>query len=193
MTFLIKRSLFLLFMWLIDWRNKCRWTLWKDKVWLIQRRHLHCFNLNLRSYEQLFVLVFSLSLICLFLSFFLYLFPLLFRIYGRFRPCFYKRWNKIREGQKNVYSPVPISKKEPHLKKKIQETITFFIYKTVQSLGIEILRISKQVLFLKHYKWFVYKTKTVWYKNKGLTIFGKKILLVRNNHISHTFNYTSYI
>ena len=52
MTFSIKNSLFLLFMLLIDRRNKCRWTLWKKKVWLIQRRHLPCFNLNLRSYEQ---------------------------------------------------------------------------------------------------------------------------------------------
>ena len=34
MTFLSKSSLFLLFMLLIDWRNKCRWTLWKDKVFL---------------------------------------------------------------------------------------------------------------------------------------------------------------
>ena len=57
MTFLIKNELFLLFMLLINWRNKCRWTLWKNKVWLIQRRHLPCFNLNLRSYGQLFVLV----------------------------------------------------------------------------------------------------------------------------------------
>ena len=41
-TFLFKNSLFLLFMLLIDWRNKCRWTLWKNKVWLIQRWHLPC-------------------------------------------------------------------------------------------------------------------------------------------------------
>ena len=54
----LKKKLFLLFMLLIDWRNKCRWTLWKNKVWLIQRRHFPCFNLNLRSYGQLFVLVF---------------------------------------------------------------------------------------------------------------------------------------
>ena len=58
MTFLIKNSLFLLFMLLINWGNQCRWTLWKNKVWLIQRQHLPCFNLNLRSYRQLFVLVF---------------------------------------------------------------------------------------------------------------------------------------
>ena len=37
---------------------KCHWTLWKNKVWPIQRRHLPCFDLNLRSYGQLFVLVF---------------------------------------------------------------------------------------------------------------------------------------
>ena len=60
MTFLIKNSPFLLFMLLIDWRNKCRWKLGKNKVWLIQRRHLPCFGLNLRSYGQLFVLVFIL-------------------------------------------------------------------------------------------------------------------------------------
>ena len=58
MTFLIKNSPSLLFMLLIDWRNKCRWTLWKNKVWIIQRQHLPCFDLNLRSYGQLFVLVF---------------------------------------------------------------------------------------------------------------------------------------
>ena len=58
MTFLIKNLHFLLFMLLIDWRKKCRWTLWKNKVWLIQRRHLPCFDPNLRSYGQLFVLVF---------------------------------------------------------------------------------------------------------------------------------------
>ena len=45
-TFLIKNSLFLLFMLLIDWRNKCRWILWKNKVWFIQKRHLPCFNLR---------------------------------------------------------------------------------------------------------------------------------------------------
>ena len=32
MTFLIKNPLFLLFMLLIDWRNKCRWTWWKKKI-----------------------------------------------------------------------------------------------------------------------------------------------------------------
>jgi hypothetical protein len=57
MTFLIKKSPFLLFMLLIDWKNKCCWTLWKNKVWHIQIRHLPCFDLNLRSYGQLFVLV----------------------------------------------------------------------------------------------------------------------------------------
>jgi hypothetical protein len=57
MTFLNKNSPFLLFKLLIDWRNKCRWTLWKNKVWLIQRWYLPCFDLNLRSYGQLFVLV----------------------------------------------------------------------------------------------------------------------------------------
>ena len=51
MTLLIKNSPFLLFMLLIDWKNK---------VWLIQRRHFPCFDLNLRSYGQLFVLVFSI-------------------------------------------------------------------------------------------------------------------------------------
>ena len=59
MTFLIKNLPFLLFMLLIDWRNKCRWSLWNNKVWLIQRWHLPCFDLNLCSYGQLFVLVFS--------------------------------------------------------------------------------------------------------------------------------------
>ena len=54
-TILFKNSLFLLFVLLIDWRNKCRWTLWKKKI--IQRQHLPCFYLNLRSYGQLFVLV----------------------------------------------------------------------------------------------------------------------------------------
>ena len=58
MTFLIKNSAFLLFMLLIDSKNKSRWTLWKNKVWLIQRRHLLCFDLNLHSYGQHFVLVF---------------------------------------------------------------------------------------------------------------------------------------
>ena len=58
MTFMIKNSPFLLFMLLIDWRNKCRWRLWKNKVWLIQRQHMLYFDLNLRSYGQLFVLVF---------------------------------------------------------------------------------------------------------------------------------------
>ena len=38
--FKLMNSTFLLFMLLIDWRNKYRWTLWKNKVWLIQRRHL---------------------------------------------------------------------------------------------------------------------------------------------------------
>ena len=57
MTFLNKNMPFLLFMLLIDWRNKCRWSLWNNKVWLIQRRHLSDFDLNLRSYGQLFVLV----------------------------------------------------------------------------------------------------------------------------------------
>ena len=53
-----QRTIFIyMFMLLIDWRKKCRWTLCKNKVWLIQRRHLPCFNLNLRSYGQLFVLV----------------------------------------------------------------------------------------------------------------------------------------
>ena len=56
-TFLIKNSPFLLFMLLMDWRNKCRWSLWNNKVWLIKRRHLSCFYLNLRSDGQLFVLV----------------------------------------------------------------------------------------------------------------------------------------
>ena len=46
MTFLMKNSPFLLFMLLIDWRNKCRWTLWKNDI---------CLDLNLRSYGQLFV------------------------------------------------------------------------------------------------------------------------------------------
>ena len=58
MTFLIKNSPSLLFMLLIDWKNKCRWTLWKNKVWLIQRRHLPCFDLNLHSYGQLFIFFF---------------------------------------------------------------------------------------------------------------------------------------
>ena len=40
------KKLFLLFMLLIDWRNECRWTLWKNKVWLIQRRHFPCFILT---------------------------------------------------------------------------------------------------------------------------------------------------
>jgi hypothetical protein len=53
LTFLIKNLLFLLVMLLIDWRNKCCWTLWKNKVWLIQRWHLPCFDLNLHSYWQL--------------------------------------------------------------------------------------------------------------------------------------------
>ena len=44
---------------LIDWRNKCLWTLWKNKVRLIQRRHLPCFDLSLRSYRQLLSLFFG--------------------------------------------------------------------------------------------------------------------------------------
>ena len=54
---IVKMQIFQQIKLLIDWRNKCHWTLWKNKVWLIQRRHLPCFNLNLGSYGQLFVLV----------------------------------------------------------------------------------------------------------------------------------------
>ena len=37
---------------LIDWRNKCRWTLWKNKVWLIQRRHLPCKKTKFALYKD---------------------------------------------------------------------------------------------------------------------------------------------
>ena len=37
---------------LIDWRNKCCWTLWNHKVWLIQRRHLLCKKTNIALYKD---------------------------------------------------------------------------------------------------------------------------------------------
>ena len=68
MTFLIKNSPFLLFMLLIDWRNKCRWTLWKNKVWLIQRRHLPCFVVLTLTYvlmdKFLSLFFFFISRVC---------------------------------------------------------------------------------------------------------------------------------
>ena len=45
MTFLIKNSPFLCLCNCLILKNKCRWSLWNNKVWLIQRRHLSCFNL----------------------------------------------------------------------------------------------------------------------------------------------------
>ena len=56
MTFLIKKSPFLLFMLLLE-KNKCRWTLWKNKVWLLQRRHLPCFFFIYRHFLSIILII----------------------------------------------------------------------------------------------------------------------------------------
>ena len=58
MTFLIKNSLFLLFMLLIDWLKKqMPLNIMKEQSLTYTKTPFAVFNLNLRSYGQLFVLV----------------------------------------------------------------------------------------------------------------------------------------